>query len=242
MENDLKVGYIYKICNKNSDKIYIGSTVKSLQERFSQHLRVYKYYLNSNNKYLTSIEIVKDETSYIEQLAEVQFYDKKELLNKESLFIDMYKDICVNKNIVFNVTDRKQYIKKYYEKNKEKIKKYYENNKSKILETKKKNYEKNYKEKYQKVCKEYYKKNKEKIKEYNEKNKEKYQKKSKEYYEKNKEKILKKVNCEYCNKIVTNSYLKIHQSKQICLKNRLKKEKEMIDKPKTIRIKIKKIV
>ena len=82
-ENELKVGYIYKICNKNCDKIYIGSTVKSLKERFSKHKYKYKQYLEGKYHFTTSFEIIKDSTSYIEQLAEVNFNDKKKLINEK---------------------------------------------------------------------------------------------------------------------------------------------------------------
>ena len=139
-ENELKVGYIYKICNKNCDKIYIGSTVKSLKERFNRHKSNCKKYLETNKKYITSIEIVKDETSYIEQLAEVQFYNKKELLQKEAMFIDMYKDTCVNMYKNLGCLNKKENDKILYKQNKSKIleinKKYREENKEQIKEQK----------------------------------------------------------------------------------------------------------
>jgi len=182
-QNELKVGYIYKICNKNSDKIYIGSTVQDLKKRFIKHKSRCKIYLETNNHYITSFEIVKDPTSYIEQLAEIQFYNKKELLQKEIMFIEMYKDICVNKTFNLSIEQKK-------EKEKKTSKIYYEKNKSKILERNK-----------------------------------------------------KKVNCEYCNKIVGKNNLKKHHLTQTCLNNRTQKiEKQVIDKQKTIRIKIKKIL
>ena len=115
-KNNLKVGYIYKICNKKTDKIYIGSTVQNLKKRFCKHKTRCKKYFETNKDYITSIEIVKDETSYIEEIEKVYFINKNELLKKEFSYIDKYKNICVNKNKTLK-PDKKE----YYEKNKEKI-------------------------------------------------------------------------------------------------------------------------
>jgi len=92
--------------------------------------------------------------------------------------------------------DRREYHKKWYEKNKERIskqqKEYYEKNKERILKQQKgyvkEYYEKN-KERISKQQKEYYEKNKERLKEYYEKNKERKKEYDKKHYEKNKERI-----------------------------------------------------
>ena len=119
-----------------------------------------------------------------------------------------------NGSRLINKEKRKEYNKKYHEKNKEKMKEqkkeYYENNKEKIKKKSKKYYEKNretccilVKKHYEKNKEEINKRRKEKFKndvkyrerlrnrnyEYYENNKEKKKKKSKKYYEKNREKI-----------------------------------------------------
>ena len=114
----------------------------------------------------------------------------------------------------------KQYLKKYYEKNKKKIKAY------------QKRYRNAYKDKIVAGKRDYYQKNKEKVilknKEYVNKNKEKVKRLKKEYYLNNKEEILKK-NKIYAeknkhrrnernrNRRKTNIYVKLreHMSKSI---------------------------
>lgn len=95
--------------------------------------------------------------------------------------------------------NRKEYQKKYREKNKEKIilksKKWYEKNKEKYLLNQKKKYYEN-KEIFLKKAKKWKEKNKEKwllyAKKFREENKEKYKQLYKNWYKKNKEKKLKK--------------------------------------------------
>ena len=85
-----------------------------------------------------------------------------------------------------------EYRKKYYQENKEYHKKYYKDNKEKLKETTKKYYQKN-KEQRKKTIKKYHKDNKEQIREYQKKwhqeNKEKLKENAKKYYQENKEQI-----------------------------------------------------
>ena len=128
----MEIGYIYKICNKNTDKIYIGSTVNEIEKRLNQHKYDYKQYLNNKSPYITSFEIVNDQTCFVELFAEVYFNDKHELHKKEKIFIQMYSDICVNKNIPTRTI--KEYNEDNKEKVKEKIKECHEKNKDKYKE------------------------------------------------------------------------------------------------------------
>ena len=52
-------GYIYKITLNSTDRIYIGSTQKSLQTRLSQHESKYNIYLSGETNYLSSFEILR---------------------------------------------------------------------------------------------------------------------------------------------------------------------------------------
>ena len=217
----MKIGYIYKICNKNSDKIYIGSTVKEIEERLIQHKHCYKRYLNNKYSYNTSFEIINDQTCFVELLAEVYFDDKHELHKKEKIFIQMYSDICVNKNIPTRT------IKEYCQDNKEKLKEYREDNKDKTKE----------------YFKEYWQENKEKIneqkKKYYQQNKDKINEKKKHYQQQNKEKINEKIYCNICNKLVGKRYMKNHQKRSICIKKDSQNTNNNINN-KTFKIKIKK--
>ena len=90
-------GYIYKITNSNTNKIYIGSTSASLDIRLGQHLQNFQYYLDGKtNNYCSSYQILKYPESRIEL---IRMYDKispNELLKEEEFFINLFGDIVVN--------------------------------------------------------------------------------------------------------------------------------------------------
>jgi hypothetical protein len=54
-------GNIYKIISYSTDKIYIGSTVKKIEERLEEHEECYALWLSSEfqSGYCTSFEIIK---------------------------------------------------------------------------------------------------------------------------------------------------------------------------------------
>ena len=132
---------------------------------------------------------------------------------------------------------RKEYLKRYYQKNKEKITKqraeYYQDNKEKIAEYQAE-YRKNNKEKLAEQKAEYYQKNKEKLAEqkaeYYQKNKEKITKQRVEYYQNNKEKEAeyRKNNKEKIAERMTeyrkNNKEKIHEQQAEYRKNNREKE------------------
>jgi hypothetical protein len=102
---DVKKGIVYKIvCNKTG-KTYYGSTMQTLAKRKSMHK------LNNSS---TSREIVNLGDWKIEQLEEVMFKVKGELLRRERDYIEKHQDgNCVNKNrpIVTDI-ERKEYQQK----------------------------------------------------------------------------------------------------------------------------------
>ena len=122
-----RVGRVYIIKNKVDDCIYIGSTIKTLNERFSKHkkdqkIKDYFIYL-----YMEDIGI---DNFYIELLEEFENITKDDLRKKEQEYIEKYKNI--NEDIVLNTNNaytniqeyKKQYDKQYYEANKDKKKEY----------------------------------------------------------------------------------------------------------------------
>jgi len=144
-------GKIYKIVSPNTEKIYIGSTTQKLNRRLSKHE-------GSSSLYCSSKEIIILGGSKIELIEDYPCNNKKELLEREQFYIDLYKTICVNKNnTIMDENSKKQYHKTYYEKNKEDIqaykKTYRENNRENIQAYKENNkeairaYEKDYREK-----------------------------------------------------------------------------------------------
>jgi len=88
-------GFIYKITSPSTDKIYIGSTTKTLKRRFGAHLLRTDCY---------SREVVKHGDAVIELIEEVVFENKDELRCRERYYYDLNKDLCVNryKPITYN--------------------------------------------------------------------------------------------------------------------------------------------
>jgi len=198
-------GKIYKLTSSQTDKVYIGSTIKSLNDRFSNHKYNYKRWLKSQMDKITSYDLLQYEDVKIELIKEFPCETRTELEKEEGKII-LYNN-CVNRCVAGRTK------KEYVEANKEKIKEYYkeyvEANKEKIKERQKEYVEAN-KEKIKEYYKEYVEANKEKInerrKEYVEANKEKINERRKEYVEANKEKInersKKKYDCECGGKYI----------------------------------------
>ena len=114
-------GNIYIITSKQTDKVYVGSTVKTLKKRFRDH---------KSGKDCSSVEILKYGDAEIKLIECYECEDEEQLKNREGEYQREYN--CVNKKI----EGRKK--KQYYEDNKDKIseykQKYREENKDKILE------------------------------------------------------------------------------------------------------------
>ena len=131
-------GKIYCIKSPNTDKYYIGSTCQELDDRFYGHLKCYKYYIIDKNKaYVTSYEILKYESSYIELIELYSCSSKAELEKREGEIMIQHKPNIVNNHI--SGRGKKEVNRAYHESHKEQSKQYYQINKEKIL-----NYQKQY--------------------------------------------------------------------------------------------------
>lgn len=102
MEN---TGRIYEIISDSTDKIYIGSTKKTIERRLEEHEIDYKTWIDSDfkEKYCTSYEILKYGDYKIKQICEIE-YNKRPELNKvegkyqvENYIKCVNTAICVNK-------------------------------------------------------------------------------------------------------------------------------------------------
>ena len=96
-----ETGRIYKIVSDSTNKIQIGSTSKTLDERLEVHESDYENWFNSDFKayYCTSFEILKYGDYKILLLEEIVFSCKKDLLKLEGRYqIKNYYD-CVNSTI-----------------------------------------------------------------------------------------------------------------------------------------------
>jgi len=88
---------IYKICSNLSDKYYIGSTFKRIEQRLKEHITSYKAYLTNNDKsYLSSYKILQHSDYYIELLELYPCNTKAELHRREGDLIRQFKSDLVN--------------------------------------------------------------------------------------------------------------------------------------------------
>ncbi len=91
---------IYKICSNLSDKYYIGSTFKRIEQRLKEHITSYKAYLTSNDKpYLSSYKILQHSDYYIELLELYPCNTITELHCREGELIKQFKSDLVNLQI-----------------------------------------------------------------------------------------------------------------------------------------------
>ena len=181
---DYQNAMIYKLWCPDNDLVYYGSTVNRLSKRLNQH-KCKSHKCKSHMLFESSNDV------RIELVEKFPCNDKNELNAREGYYIKNFD--CVNRCVAGRT--RKEFAKKYREKNREERKeyrkKYYEQNKEKINE---------------------------KQREYNEQNKEKINEKKREYYEQNKEKIKEKhrekIKCECGAEISYKSLLRHRKSKK----------------------------
>jgi hypothetical protein len=154
MANKYKNSKIYKITSLQTDRIYIGSTVKHLWQRFSDHKTDHKRYLEGKNKFVYSSEILQFNDAKIELLESFICNNREELREREQHFINIFAEICVNKLNAYRTPEQlKQQHgdaqKAYYAKNKVRLleegkeltKKWREANKDKIKDKRSQKYD-----------------------------------------------------------------------------------------------------
>ena len=130
-------GKIYAIRSHQTNKYYIGSTnQKTLSQRLGKHRGNYKDYLNNNNGYMSSFEVLQYTDHYIELLELYPCNTKDELHRREGELIRQFKSDLINLNIAGRTP------KEYSEDNKthllEQLKQYRIDNKVHIKEQHKK--------------------------------------------------------------------------------------------------------
>jgi len=150
--NDYSQGKIYKVWSPNHDKVYYGSTVRTLAERMKQHRL-------SHNK-ATSKQIIDAGDADIQLIEDYPCMNKYELEDREAEVMQADWDGCVNANVagaVRRAGGKKAWWQEYRKVNAVQIsalkKEYQKKNAAKISAQKK----------------EYHKKNAEKIKAHNSK-------------------------------------------------------------------------
>ena len=124
-------GKIYKIECLTTGLIYVGSTTKErLSQRMVEHRSQHKAYKNGKYHYVSCFNILENDNYRIDLIEAVNVNNKDELRAREGHYIRILE--CVNKRIENRTPkeyqeankDKKEYDKKYREKNADKIKKH----------------------------------------------------------------------------------------------------------------------
>ena len=142
-EQDFNNGKIYKLVSSNTDEIYIGSTIKTLEKRKYGHLSAFKQWKDGKpNTSLSSFRIIEAGDVEIVLLELYPCDTKNELFYRERYWMEKLK--CVN---IYRPIVGQEEQKEYYEQNKEQIlkkkKEQYLKNNEQILKKKKESYEQN---------------------------------------------------------------------------------------------------
>ena len=133
---DYNNGKIYMITYDGCEYPYIGHTIQTLNRRFtSGHKCKYKNYLNNNNDYCASFEILKYKHCYIKLIENYPCENLKKLREREQYHID--NNQCCNKSTSFSSDE------KLKQKNKNRVKKYRKKNKNEINKKRREKYQEN---------------------------------------------------------------------------------------------------
>jgi hypothetical protein len=127
-DNKMINGKIYKIVSSQTEKVYVGSTTQTLEQRLSGHRRNYKKYLNGKYSFVTSFDIIKFDDNMIVLIENVVCNSIDNLREREKYYIK--SNDTVNKNIPSR--SRKEYRNDKKDKIKEYQKHYCYNNKEKL--------------------------------------------------------------------------------------------------------------
>lgn len=106
-------GYIYKITNKVNNKIYIGKTIKTIEERFNQHILTAIKHRYKRSHFYDAINLYGENNFYVEELQQCD--TKEELNQQERYWINQLNSR--DQNIGYNIHEGglggKTYIGKY---------------------------------------------------------------------------------------------------------------------------------
>ena len=91
-----EIGYVYKITNEETNKIYIGSTTTSLEQRFKEHKES-----NDNSPLHKAMKEYKKWN--IELIDEIEFVDKEELFIAEACQMIKYDSIAHGYNTKLSI-------------------------------------------------------------------------------------------------------------------------------------------
>jgi hypothetical protein len=124
-----KTAFVYSLIANKSGDMYIGSTIKSLEQRLKNHESNYRCFMNgTSKKYITSYEILKQGDYRIESQHDLINCTKKQLRQSEGESIQLFN--CVNKRVECRTPE--EYRKAHYEEIKENKANYREDNREEL--------------------------------------------------------------------------------------------------------------
>lgn len=135
--NKYENGKIYKIVNISNDKVYVGSTCKSLKSRFIKHKSLSK--TKPNWLLYTEFNEIGIHNFKIELIELFPCNEKWQLLQRESYYIGQLNPVLNSRESYTGLT-KQEYEKEYRNDNKDTIKEYMkeyqQTNKDKLFEWK----------------------------------------------------------------------------------------------------------
>ena len=99
VDYDLFHGYIYKITNTLTDKIYIGSTKTNIEQRFQEHLTA-----KDTSALHKDIQELGPENFNIELVEKIEYIDEETLLIAETTYIIAYDSINSGYNTKYSIS------------------------------------------------------------------------------------------------------------------------------------------
>jgi hypothetical protein len=148
----------YKITSTNTDKVYVGSTEKDINERLNQHETHYRLFKDGKCRYITSFEILEYKDYKIE-LLENKICESKEERNTVECKYIINTPNTVNKHLPGRTPEQyyqdnkeqiDEYKRQYYQENKDYFQQYYQDNKEQLDEYYRQRYQNNKQELNQK--------------------------------------------------------------------------------------------
>ena len=127
-------GKIYKLTSPNTDNIYIGSTIQTLEKRLIIHKHETKH-----NKGNSSSVMFRYGVPQIELIENYPCNSKKELVAREQYYMDLYSELCINLRNAIDKVGSIEYCRRY--RNSEKGKKWREDNREHIIEYRRKKHQ-----------------------------------------------------------------------------------------------------
>lgn len=149
---DYSQAKIYKLKSASTPNIYVGSTCKTIDERFNKHKKNYRYYLKNKDDpnakwtaFIRSYDVLKYDDCTVELIEEFPCQSKRQLIAREAHYIRTLPHVI---NVVIpDRTPEEYYIanrqriserkKQYYLENKDYIKqrvKNYYHQRKKLIE------------------------------------------------------------------------------------------------------------